>query len=76
MASIYKYCTLQQICYPCFKEDQQDPVKLYLGLCYICDKDRWYSIKSSISTEYLTRHINSAPKEWAVLYEEELKARS
>ena len=76
MAAIYKYCVTEQICYPCFKEDQQDPVKLYMGLCYLCDRERWNSMKSSISIDDLITYMNNAPKEWLALYKEELKARS
>ena len=76
MAALYKYCSIEQICYPCFKEDQQDPVKLYLGLCHFCDRERWNSMKSSISIDDLITYMNNAPKEWIALYKEELKARS
>jgi hypothetical protein len=51
-------------------------VKLYLGLCHICDKERWYPIRSTISTDDLIRHMNRATMEWIVLFQEELKARS
>ena len=76
MAAIYKYCIQEQICYTCFKEDQQDPVKLYFGLCHICDRDRWNSMKSSISIDDLITYMNNAPNEWLALYKEELKRRS
>jgi len=76
MEALYKYCSTEHLCYPCFKEDQQDPVKLYLGLCYLCDRERWNSMKSSISIEDLITHMNKAPKEWVSLYQDELKRRS
>ena len=76
MAAIYKYCITEQVCYPCFKDDQQDPVKLYFGLCHLCDRERWNSIKSYISIDYLITHMNKAPKEWVLLYQDELKRRS
>ena len=76
MAALYTYCITEQLCYPCFKDDQQDPVKLYMGLCYLCDRERWNSMKSSISIDELITHMNMAPNEWVALYAEELKARS
>jgi len=76
MEGIRKYCLIEQLCFPCFQEDQQDPVKLSLGLCYICDRDKWNFIKSSISKEDLMKHIQEAPKGWLDLFKEELKRRS
>jgi hypothetical protein len=76
MLSIYEYCFLEKICYPCFKEDQQDPLKLYLGLCHLCDKELWETMKSSMPIHEIIAHMNNAPKEWIELFEEELKARS
>jgi hypothetical protein len=58
------------------QEDPQDPVKLSLGLCYICDRDKWNSIRSSISRDDLIKHIQHASSQWKTLYEEELKLRS
>ena len=74
--AIYNYCILEKFCYPCFKDDKQDPLKLYMGLCHLCDKERWNSMKSSISIDDLVTHMNNAPKEWVDLFQEELKARS
>jgi len=76
MEGIRKYCLMEQYCYTCFQEDPQDPVKLSLGLCYICDRDKWNFIKSSISKNDLIKHIQDASKEWKLLYKEELKLRS
>jgi hypothetical protein len=72
-----QYCMDENWCYSCFKEDPQDPVKLFLNLCHICHRDRWYShVRFRISTEDLRMHIKMAPKEWLHLYQEELKLRS
>jgi hypothetical protein len=76
MEGIRKYCLMEQYCYICFQEDPQDPVKLSLGLCYICDRDKWNSIRSSISRDDLIKHIQEASMHWKSLYEEELKLRS
>ncbi len=76
MEGIRKYCLMEQYCYACFQEDPQDPVKLSLGLCYICDRDKWNSIRSSISRDDLIKHIQGASRQWKTLYEEELKLRS
>jgi hypothetical protein len=73
--SIRNYCTLEHYCFPCFKEDQQDPVKLYNGFCHICDKDKWNLTKASISIDDLKNHITLAPPGWVELYEEELRRR-
>lgn len=72
---ISQYCHLEQLCYQCFKEDPQDLVKLHLGLCYICDKEKWNDMKASISKEVLLHYIETAPKDWKELYLEELKNR-
>lgn len=76
MEGIRKYCLMEQFCFPCFQEDPQDPVKLSLGLCHICDRDKWNLIRSSISTEDLMKHIQEVPDQWLELYKEELKRRS
>jgi len=76
MEGIRKYCQMEQFCYVCFQEDPQDPVKLSLGLCHICDRDKWNLIRSSISKEDLMKHIEEASMHWKPLYEEELKMRS
>lgn len=75
MEAIRKYCAMEHFCFSCFQEDQQDPVKLSLGLCHICDKEKWNKIRSSISTDDLIRHSQVASKEWVFLYKEELKLR-
>ena len=75
--AIRHYCKHADWCYTCFKEDPQDPVKLYLSLCHICDKDHWYSVvRLRISKDDLIRQLQVAPKEWIPLYQQELKARS
>lgn len=73
--SIRNYCVLEHYCFPCFKEDQQDPVKLYNGSCHICNKDKWNLIKASIPIEDLKHHITLAPPGWVELYNEELRRR-
>ena len=73
--SIRQFCLLEEYCFPCFKEDQQDPVKLYNGLCHLCHKDKWNLIKASISTEDLRKHLPLAPSGWVELYKEELRRR-
>jgi hypothetical protein len=76
MEGIRKYCLMEQFCFPCFQEDQQDPVKLTLGLCHVCDKDKWNLIRSYISKEDLIKQIKEAPMEWLELFKDELKRRS
>lgn len=73
--SVRQYCLLEQYCFPCFKEDQQDPVKLYNGFCHICDKDIWNLIKASISTEDIKKYISLAPPGWLDIYKDELRRR-
>jgi hypothetical protein len=75
--AILQYCRHEGLCYTCFKEDPQDPVKLYLNFCHLCDKDIWYdTIRLKLSMEDLINYIKEAPKEWLELYKEELKRRS
>ena len=74
--TIRQYCILEQYCYACFKVDEQDPVKLYSGLCYLCDKDRWNSMKAYLTVEDIKKDMENAPMQWRELFLEELKKRS
>jgi len=75
--AILQYCRQEGWCYTCFKEDPQDPVKLYLSLCHLCDKEKWYdTVRLKISMEDLINCVKDAPREWLDLYNGELKRRS
>lgn len=73
--AIRQYCTLEHYCYTCYKEDQQDLVKLYNGLCYLCDREQWNIIKINMTKENITRALELAPRGWRELLLEELKLR-
>lgn len=74
--AIRQYCTLEHYCYSCYKEDQQDLVHLYNGLCYLCDREKWNAMKVYLTIEDIKKELELAPKAWRELFLEELKLRS
>ena len=72
------YCQIANYCYACFLVDQQDPVRLFGGLCYHCHSEKWDKMRHSFTTERIVYHLNNMdPKsDWYSLYKEELKQRS
>lgn len=74
--AIRQYCTLEHYCYTCYKEDQQDLLQLYNGLCHLCDREKWNIMKVYMTKENITRDLEIAPRGWRELLLEELKLRS
>jgi hypothetical protein len=74
--TIRQYCILEHYCFSCFKADEQDPVKLYNGLCYLCDKEKWNAMKLYLTVEDIKKDMERAPPHWRELFLEELKGRA